>query len=194
VKKTHSIVLATRNQHKIDEIKKILQLDIDYKTLSDYVDISVKEAGRSLFENSLAKAAFAFKLSQKPTLADDSGLFVDALNGAPGVFSARYGRNDNDRISKLLKEMAEEHDRCARFKAVYVYYYGINEYKIFEGDCLGDIAEKPRGSDGFGYDPIFIPRGYSKTFAELGSKIKNRISHRAKALKKFRRYVEQSLL
>jgi non-canonical purine NTP pyrophosphatase (RdgB/HAM1 family) len=194
VKKTYSIVLATKNRHKIDEIKEILELDIEYKTLSDYVAISIKEAGRTLLENSLAKAAFAFKLSHRPSLADDSGLFVDALKGAPGVFSARYGRNDNDRIAKLLKKMTDEHDRCARFKAVYVYYFGINEYEIFEGVCLGDIASEPRGSEGFGYDPIFIPRGYSKTFAELGPKTKNRISHRARALKKFRRYIEPYLL
>ena len=175
MKKKHSIVLATRNQNKIEEIKEILDLNIGYKTLNDYIDISIKEAGRTLFENSLAKASFAFKVSQRPSLADDSGLFVDALNGAPGVFSARYGKDDNDRIRKLLKEMASKHDRNARFKAVYVYYYGFNEYKIFEGVCTGDIAREARGSDGFGYDPIFVPRGYSKTFAELGIKTKNRI-------------------
>ena len=194
MKTTYSIVLATRNQHKIDEIKDIIDLDIGYKTLSDYVSISITEAGRTLLENSLAKAAFAFKISQRPSLADDSGLFVDALNGAPGVFSARYGANDNDRIARLLKELADVHERGAQFKAVYVYYYGMNLYRIFEGCCLGDITAEPRGSGGFGYDPIFIPRGYKKTFAELGSKTKNRISHRAKALKKFQRYIKDLLV
>ncbi len=188
------IVLATKNQHKIAEIKDILALDIQYRTLSDYVKISVKEAGRTLFENSLAKAAFAFKLSQKPSLADDSGLFVDALNGAPGVFSARFGRNDEDRIARLLEEMAGQHNRRAQFKAAFVYYYGTNKYEVFEGECIGEITTEPRGTQGFGYDPIFIPKGFRKTFAELGPKSKNRISHRAKALKKFKKYIENPLL
>jgi len=188
------IVLATKNQHKIAEIKDILALDIQYRTLSDYVKISVKEAGRTLFENSFAKAAFAFKLSQKPSLADDSGLFVDALNGAPGVFSARFGRNDEDRIARLLEEMAGQHNRRAQFKAAFVYYYGTNKYEVFEGECIGEITTEPRGTQGFGYDPIFIPKGFRKTFAELGPKSKNRISHRAKALKKFKKYIENPLL
>lgn len=194
MKKTYSLVLGTRNKHKIDEIKKILALDIDYKTLSDYIDISIKEVGRTLLENSLTKAAFTFKISQKPSLADDSGLFVDALDGGPGVFSSRFGRNDDDRITKLLKDMQNMHDRTAQFKAVYVYYYGINMYRTFEGSCIGEITVEPRGTEGFGYDPIFIPKGYSKTFAELGPKIKNRISHRAKALEKFKKYIKSSLL
>lgn len=188
------IVLATRNQHKIAEIKDILALDIQYRTLSDYVKISVKEAGRTLVENSFAKAAFAFKLSQKPSLADDSGLFVEAMNGAPGVFSARFGRNDEDRIARLLEEMAGQHNRRAQFKAAFVYYYDANKYEVFEGECIGEITAEPRGTQGFGYDPIFIPKGFRKTFAELGPKSKNRISHRAKALKKFKKYIENSLL
>jgi XTP/dITP diphosphohydrolase len=142
----------------------------------------------------MAKASFAFKISQKPSLADDSGLFVSALNNAPGVFSARYGKNDDERITRVLKEMADQADRCAQFKAVYVYYFGINEYKVFEGICDGHIATQARGSEGFGYDPIFIPKGFAKTFAELGIKTKNRISHRARALRKFKKYITRSLL
>ena len=194
MKDTRLIVLATKNQHKIAEIKDILALDIQYRTLSDYVKISVKEAGRTLLENSLAKAAFAFKLSQKPSLADDSGLFVEALDGAPGVFSARFGRNDENRIARLLKEMAGQRNRRAQFKTAFVYYYDANKYEVFEGECIGEITAEPRGTQVFGYDPIFIPKGFRKTFAELGSKSKNRISHRAKALKKFKKYVENSLL
>jgi non-canonical purine NTP pyrophosphatase (RdgB/HAM1 family) len=193
VKKRYSIVLATRNQHKIDEIKDILDLDIEYHSLSDYIAISVQEAGRTLKENSLAKAAFTYKITQKPSLADDSGLFVDALNNAPGVFSARYGTNDVERIERLLSEMKGIIKRSARFKAVYVYYFRDKEYAIFEGSCPGEISDEPRGTQGFGYDPIFIPRGYSKTFAELGTATKNRISHRAKALEKFKAYITSRL-
>lgn len=194
MKKSYSIILATTNQHKVTEIKDILGLDIEYQTLSDYINISIKEAGRTLPENSLSKAAFAFKVSQKPSLADDSGLFVDALNGAPGIFSARFGKNDEHRIARLLKEMTDEHNRRAQFRAVFVYYYDINKYEVFDGKCIGEITIKPRGAQGFGYDPIFIPKGFRKTFAELGPKVKNRISHRAKALKKFKKYIERLLL
>ena len=188
MKNIFSIVLATRNQNKIDEIKKFLDLDINYRTLSDYIDISIQEAGRTLIENSLAKASFAFKISRIPSLADDSGLFVSSLNDSPGVFSARYGKNDDERIKRLLNEMKDKQDRRAEFRAVFVYYSGVNEYKIFKGICAGEIAAQPRGSEGFGYDPIFIPHGYLKTFAELGLKTKNRISHRARALAKFKKY------
>lgn len=187
------IVLATKNEHKIKEIKEILGTDIHYQTLSDYFNINIKETGRTLMENSLTKAAFTFKISGKPALADDSGIFVEALNGEPGVFSSRYGIDDKDRITKLLKNLETKKNRKAIFKAVFVYYHALNKYEVFEGECAGEIAYEPRGTAGFGYDPVFIPNGYKKTFAQLGQKVKNRISHRTKALTKFKKYLQQSI-
>lgn len=185
-----AIVLATRNKHKIKEIKAILGPDIDYQIIGDSLNIAIKETGRSLLENSLAKAFFCFKLIGKPSLADDSGLFVDALQGAPGIYSSRYGKDDEARIARLLNNLSEKKNRQAKFRAVSVYYYAPRKYKVFEGECKGRIAYKPMGKAGFGYDPVFIPRGYRKTFAELGTEVKNRISHRAKALVLFRKYLE----
>jgi XTP/dITP diphosphohydrolase len=186
-----SIVLATRNEHKIQEIKAILGNDVRYSTVGDYLNIRVKEAGRTLADNSLAKAAFTFKATGKPALADDSGLFVEALDGEPGVYSARYGKNDRDRIEKLLRNIERKKNRKAVFRAVFVYYFAPNQYEVFLGECTGEIAFEPRGKEGFGYDPIFIPTGYKETFAELGSKTKNTISHRAKALTKFKKYLKR---
>lgn len=186
-----SIVLATRNPHKIAEIKEILGGRIQYETIGDFLEISIKEAGRTLFDNSLTKAAFTFKVSGKPSLADDSGLFIETLDGKPGIYSARYGSDDSERIKKVLNQLVNKKNRRASFKAVFIYYYAPNTYEVFEGECRGIIADEPRGSNGFGYDPIFIPKGYSKTFAELGKEVKNRISHRAKALIKFKKYLKK---
>jgi XTP/dITP diphosphohydrolase len=184
------IVLATCNQHKIEEIKNILGTDIAYRTLSDYVAIQIREAGRTLLENSLAKATYAYKVSELPSLADDSGLFIDALDGGPGIFSARYGKTDQQRITRILDELRDSKDRRASFKAVFVLSLGTTKYEAFEGICPGIIADEPRGIHGFGYDPVFIPEGYTQTFAELGSEVKNRISHRARALQKVKEYLK----
>jgi len=184
-----SLLLATRNQHKILEIKDILGTDIDFFLIDDYLSIDIREAGRTLAENSLAKARYAYEVTGKPSLADDSGLFVTALDDAPGVFSARYGKDDADRIERVLSELQGKHDRRAVFRAVFVYYTAPDRYHAFEGECRGEITHEPRGMNGFGYDPIFMPQGYKRTFAELGQKTKNRISHRARALKKFRRFL-----
>ena len=183
------IILATRNPNKIVEIKEIIGDLVVLKTVSDYVDIEIPEFGRSLLDNSLTKAAFAYRLCHKPTLADDSGLFVDSLAGEPGIYSSRYGKDDRERISRLLRELANKTSRKAAFKVVFVYYYADGKYRVFEDECVGRIAESARGTAGFGYDPVFIPTGYAKTFAELGPSVKNRISHRARALKKFREFL-----
>jgi XTP/dITP diphosphohydrolase len=190
--RTLAIVLATRNEHKIAEIKAMLGSSVDCRTLRDYLNITVREAGRTLLENSLAKAAFTFKATGQPSLADDSGLFVDALDGEPGVYSSRYGKNDAERINKLLRNLEDEKNRAATFRAVFVYYFAPQKYEVFRGQCSGEIALEPRGAHGFGYDPIFIPQGYTKTFAELGPDVKNKISHRAKALQQFKEYVRRS--
>ncbi len=185
-----SLLLATRNQHKIIEIKDILGKDIDYLQIDDYLAIDIREAGRTLTENSLTKARFAFEVTGKPSLADDSGLFITALDDAPGVFSSRYGKDDAERIGRVLSELSGVENREAAFRAVFVFYEASELYHIFEGECHGEITHEPRGSYGFGYDPIFVPRGYTRTFAQLGQKTKNRISHRAQALKKFRRFLD----
>lgn len=188
--KPFTIVLATKNKNKIEEIKAILGSRINYETIGNFLDVEIKEAGRSLAENSFTKAAFSFKVSGRPSLADDSGLFVEALNGEPGVYSSRYGVDDNERIRRLLKNLENKKDRKAKFKAVFIYYYAPGEYETFVGECSGRIARESRGSTGFGYDPIFIPKGYNKTFAELGQSVKNRISHRTNALLKFKKYLQ----
>lgn len=141
-------------------------------------------------DNSLLKAQTFFKLTGQPCLAEDSGLFIDALNGAPGLYSSRYGTTDQKRIERVLKELGRVKNRKAKFKVVFVYYYAPGKYKVFTGECPGRIGLRPKGKSGFGYDPIFIPEGYKKTFAELGPAIKNRISHRAQALKKFKEFLE----
>ncbi|MGD8979905.1 MAG: RdgB/HAM1 family non-canonical purine NTP pyrophosphatase [candidate division WOR-3 bacterium] len=189
--KSH-IVLATRNAHKVVEIERIIGDLVDTRMMTDFVQVDIPECGRTLLENSLAKAAFAYRLCGKPCLADDSGLFVDSLNGEPGIYSARYGKDDGERIARLLAEMKEERKRAAAFRVVFVYYYADGKYEAFEGKCAGRIALRARGSAGFGYDPVFIPKGYKKTFAELGASVKNRISHRADALRKFRKFLSAS--
>ncbi len=185
------IILATRNQHKVVEIQNIIGDLVAVQQLNDFLKIDIPECGRTLLENSLAKAAFVYRLRGQTTLADDSGLFVDALDGEPGIFSARYGKDDESRIARLLKNLADKKNRHASFRAVFVYYFGQGNYKAFEGECAGEIAHTAKGKHGFGYDPVFIPKGYKKTFAELGPATKNRISHRARALRKFRKYLEQ---
>lgn len=183
------IVLATRNPNKIVEIKEIIGDLAKIKAINDIVDIDIPEFGRTLLENSFAKAVLTYRLCGKPTLADDSGLFVDSLNGEPGIYSSRYGKNDGERIARLLKNLGEVKNRRAAFRVVFVYYYAEGKYETFKGECVGKITDSARGSQGFGYDPVFIPEGYEKTFAELGPSVKNRISHRARALKKFRNFL-----
>lgn len=186
------VVLATRNLNKIVEIKDMIGDLVNIVEISDRIQIDIPEIGRSLLENSLAKATFTYRIYGRPVLADDSGLFVDSLGGGPGIYSSRYGANDKERIARLLRNLGEEKNRRAVFRVVFVYYSAPGKYEVFEGECIGTIAHLPCGVEGFGYDPIFIPRGYKKTFAELGPSTKNRISHRARALKKFRAFINQA--
>lgn len=189
--KSLELLLATKNQHKLEEIKDILgkAAGITYLSLGNFPGFTIKETGRSLLQNSLLKAEFAFKVSGKAALADDSGLFIDALDGEPGVFSSRYASTDQARIDKILRLLHSKTNRTAQFRAVFVYYFAPQQYQAFEGVCPGSIAIEPRGANGFGYDPIFIPDGHKKTFAEMTPKTKNRISHRSRALMKFRKYL-----
>jgi XTP/dITP diphosphohydrolase len=190
------LLIATNNRDKVKEIREILNgLDISVSSLNDRnIEIEVEEDKDTLEGNALKKAKEVYEYAGIPCSADDTGLFVDALNGEPGVYSSRYaGENvtyaDNRR--KLLFNMSEvgQGERTAEFRTVVCYYYGDNEYKFFNGVCKGIITKEERGENGFGYDAIFMPDGYEKTFAELDLNEKNKISHRAKAFLKFREYL-----
>ncbi|MBB16746.1 non-canonical purine NTP pyrophosphatase, RdgB/HAM1 family [Candidatus Poribacteria bacterium] len=189
------LVLATQNSGKISEFRQILadKSCISMRSLLDYPTIPDINENRSTFAgNSIKKAIEVSKHTDTATLADDSGLEVDALNGNPGILSARYaGKNatSDQLISKVLKELEGTPDtkRTARFRcAIALVIPSCTDgmvIEVVEGICEGKITFQKQGEDGFGYDPIFVPLGYNQTFAELGTEIKNKISHRAKALK-----------
>ena len=193
------LVLATRNEGKVREIGEILkdQTGIELWSLRNYPDTpEVVEDGTTYEENAIKKASVLAEYTGHLTIADDSGLAVDALDGAPGVHSARYaGENasDQDRITKLLNALQEASDerRSARFICAVAIAVPLVRVEVVRGVCEGRIICAPRGESGFGYDPIFVPVGYDKTFAELGDEIKNRISHRAKALDEARKLLSE---
>jgi XTP/dITP diphosphohydrolase len=183
------LLLATRNRNKVVEIQQALQAtDWQVVILSDIPNApDVEEDGTTFEENALKKARSAARVSRLWTLAEDSGLEVDALGGEPGVKSARYaggGASDADRIRKVLDHLSlvPTERRGARFRCVMCIIDPAGKENCFEGRCEGRIAVHPRGSAGFGYDPIFVPEGYEKTFAELGLGVKGKISHRARAM------------
>ncbi|MDA7857969.1 XTP/dITP diphosphatase [bacterium] len=191
------IVLATRNKDKVKEIKEILNLKgIKFLSLDDFPDApEVIEDGETLEENAIKKAETASGFTGKISLADDSGLEVEALNGAPGVRSSRFAGENctyNDNNQKLLKFMKETPDdkRKAEFRCVAAISKPGMETKTVEGKLKGIIAKELRGNTGFGYDPVFIIPEYGKTIAELGLEIKNKISHRARALSKAKKLLE----
>jgi XTP/dITP diphosphohydrolase len=186
------LILATRNAHKLHEIERILGPQFVVRGLSPRDEVAeIDESGSSYEENARLKAVAASKRLPGLIIADDSGLEVDVLGGAPGIHSARYAGEDvgsKDKIAKLLSQLAEvdakDEQRRARFHCVLALARGGRILATFEGVVEGKIAERPRGSGGFGYDPIFIPDGFKKTFAELPRDVKNNISHRAKAIRK----------
>ncbi|MFY9286095.1 MAG: XTP/dITP diphosphatase [Tissierellaceae bacterium] len=186
---SRKLILSTNNRHKVEEIKNILKgLPIEVLSKQDVgLDFEVDEDGQTLEENSLKKAQALAARVDYMVMADDSGLFVDALDGAPGVYSSRYAgeegndENNNLRLLEELKDVPLE-ERGARFITVMSLITEDKEVFTIKGECKGHIGFEARGSKGFGYDPLFIPEGYSKTFAELGEDVKNKISHRAKAL------------
>ncbi len=187
-----TLVIATKNKGKIKELNQILKdLQIKLKSLDDFENIQeVAETGKTFAENAKLKAESYAIQTGSWALADDSGLEVEALNNAPGVFSARYAGESSDdekNINKLLNELDKSNNinRYARFVCVIAIANEIGKTQfIAKGICNGRIAEKPFGTNGFGYDPLFIPDGFEKTFGELTSDIKHKISHRAIALKK----------
>ena len=194
------ILAATSNKHKVEEFKgafsRILP-DLQILMTSDIKGFpEAEENGTTFEENAAIKAKNASAYADMPAFADDSGLVVEALNGAPGIYSARYaGENatDMDRINKLLAEMKDKKDRRAKFVCVIALASGGELYQSFRGEVSGRIADAPSGNHGFGYDPVFIPDGYDKTFGELGSEVKDRISHRAVALQMMTQFLKKEL-
>ena len=191
------VILASKNQHKLTELSAILsQLGFEIALESEYgLDIDVEETGTTFEENSFLKADAVMKASGLPVLADDSGLMVDALDGAPGVYSARYGHkaSDKERTAYLLENMKDvpEERRGAKFVCVITCLFPDGRKIVARGECPGVIARAPHGENGFGYDPVFCLPELGMTYAELPSEQKNAISHRARALQDFcRKYQE----
>ncbi len=192
-----NFVLASKNRHKLLEISAILnQYGIHVSLQSDHnVDIDVEETGTSFEENALLKATAVMEATGLPAIADDSGLEVDALGGAPGIYSARYGgrqcANDVERYEYLLKNMENvpSEERTARFVCVIAAVFPDGRKILARGCCEGTITFAPQGADGFGYDPVFYVPQEGCTFAELSSERKNEISHRANALRLFQKKV-----
>ena len=183
----HVLVLATRNEGKVKELRKVLSdFDIDLRSLNDFGPIpEAVEDGDTFEENAYKKSHFTAKVLGLPAISDDSGLVVEALNGAPGVYSARYAgedATDEDNIKKLLKEMADKSDRRAAFQCVISIAVPSGPALTYEGKCEGTITTEPSGSGGFGYDPVFFSDELGKTFAESSIEEKNKISHRGRAL------------
>jgi len=181
------IVLATRNEGKVRELREMLKdFSIDLRSLNDFGPIPEPvEDGADFDENAYKKAHFTAKVLGLPAMADDSGLVVPALNGAPGVYSARYAgekATDAENIAKLLAEMAGVEDRRAAFQCVVSIAVPSGPALTYEGSCEGEITREPRGEGGFGYDPVFYSAELGKTFAESGMEEKNRISHRGRAM------------
>ena len=203
------LVFATNNQHKLEEIRKILQPKFEIVSLNEIgYHTDIPETGSTLEENALIKARYVFDNYGLDCFADDTGLEVEALNGEPGVYSARYaGGNGHDseaNMQKLLQKMADKTHRKARFRTVIAlitsqqmatqspsHQTDFQQPHIFEGIVNGRIAYEKSGHEGFGYDPIFIPEGYDKSFAELGIEVKNNISHRARAVQKLANWLLQ---
>ena len=213
------IVFATNNQHKLSEIRQILGSRVEVLSLKDIgCNADIPETGSTLEENALQKAQYVYDNYHIDCFADDTGLEVDALAGAPGVYSARYasigsasvatpspsvavgcaaavpqpkGHDSEANMARLLRELGENNNRHARFRTV-IALIQHGEVHEFEGIVNGEIIRERRGGEGFGYDPIFQPDGYDKTFAELGTDIKNQISHRARATAKLCDFLTKS--
>lgn len=189
------IVFVTNNQHKLDEIKNILGQEFNIVSLNDIgCHDNIPETGNTLEENASQKSNYIASRYALDCFADDTGLEVDALGGQPGVHSARYAEEtDHDsqaNMAKLLDKLGNNNNRKARFRTVISLIVHGKEYR-FEGIVEGRIAHQPSGVRGFGYDPVFIPDGYDKSFAELGDEVKNQISHRARAVRKLAEHIKQ---
>lgn len=189
------LVFATNNRHKLDEISQILGEKIELLSLKDiHCSEEIPETADTLEGNAIQKAEYIHQHYGYDCFADDTGLEVESLNGAPGVYSARYASDGHDseaNMQKLLQNLEGISNRKAQFRtAICLIIDG--ETHLFEGICKGEIIQEKRGGSGFGYDPIFVPEGYFETFAELGNEIKNQISHRAKAVEMLCQYLKDS--
>ncbi len=189
------LVFATHNDHKLKEVQQLLPKNIELLSLKDIRCFDeIPETGDTLEQNAKIKADYVTQTHGMDCFSDDTGLLVDALDGAPGVYSARYAgeqKNALDNMVKLLSEMEGTDDRSAHFKTV-VHLNWQGESFTFDGTVEGQITTKPFGEGGFGYDPIFKPDGYDKTFGELPSKTKNAISHRGRAIQKLVAFLKKN--
>ena len=194
-----TLVFASNNAHKLEEIRAILGNKFDVKSLKDIgCNVDIPETGTTFRENALQKARYVKEHFGFDCFADDSGLQVEALGGEPGVYSARYavkngrqvtaGNKDDANMDVLLETLAEEENRKACFRTCIALIYE-GETHFFDGVVEGHIITEKRGDGGFGYDPLFVPDGYEKTFAEMGNEVKNNISHRAKAVEKLAEFL-----
>ena len=189
------LVFVTNNAHKLEEIRTILGERIEILSLSDIgCHADIPETADTLEGNARQKSRYVYEHYGLDCFADDTGLEVESLGGAPGVYSARYaggqGHDSQANMNKLLKEMEEKNNRKAQFRTI-ISLIEKGEERQFEGIVKGQITKEKRGESGFGYDPIFVPEGYDKSFAELGESIKNGISHRARAVAKLAEYLKQ---
>lgn len=188
------LVFATNNAHKLDEIRAILGDRVEVLSLKDiHCEADIPETADTLEGNAALKAEYIYKNYGLDCFADDTGLEVEALGGAPGVYSARYaggeGHDSEANMKKLLVELEGKANRKAQFRTAICLIEGGTEH-LFEEVVKGEIIEKKRGCSGFGYDPVFVPEGYTETFAEMGNEEKNKISHRARATQKLCDYLK----
>lgn len=189
------LVVATNNAHKLEEISAILGDEMELLSLKDiHCHADIPETADTLEGNAKQKAQYIHHNYGMDCFADDTGLEVEALNGAPGVFSARYAGDGHDseaNMQKLLQELKGKENRKAQFRTAICLIMDSKEY-LFEGIVKGEITQEKKGGAGFGYDPIFVPEGYDLTFAELGNDIKNTISHRARAVEKLCQFLKEN--
>lgn len=191
------LVFASANQNKVNEINKLLPAQIKLLSLNDIKCFEdIPETQQTIEGNALQKAKYVFDKYGKSCFADDTGMEVEALNGRPGVYSARYAgeqKNADDNMNKILSELKEFSNRKACFKTVIVFITNSGEEHLFEGKVNGEIVLSKRGTNGFGYDSIFQPEGYDKTFGEMNMETKNQISHRALAVQQLIKHLTSYL-
>jgi non-canonical purine NTP pyrophosphatase (RdgB/HAM1 family) len=189
------IVFATNNANKLSEVRKMLGDRFELLSLNDIgCHDDIPETGQTLTDNALMKAQWVWDRYHVNCFADDTGLEVEALGGAPGVYSARYaggvGHDSEANMAKLLSELKDKDNRQAQFRTIFALIID-GQVTTFEGICRGEIIRERRGGEGFGYDPIFQPEGYTETFAEMGVDVKNLISHRALATQKLCEFLKK---
>lgn len=192
------LIIATRNSHKTQEIRQILGHRFAISDVNDFQDLpEIEETGTTFVENARLKALGISSCVEGWVLADDSGLEVDALGGAPGVWSSSFGGEEGNHAKnnqRLIAEMEDKTQRSARFLCTLVLAKDGKEQAVFQGTVEGKIAESPSGTGGFGYDPLFVPENHQETLADLGPEVKSQLSHRAKAIKAFVEAIESGNL